>query len=123
MGQQVEAGILPKDFNYLLQEKLEIESAVEPSDIIWENRYFSDNERRKRSLIVFVVILLMLMVSGSIIFKISTKQKQLTFMYPQTTCKSQKAEYVSETSHQTLEDWQKDAIREFNVNEQYKKEH
>ena len=97
-------------------QKLEIEPSTEPSDIIWENRYFSKLQRRNKSFLVFIIIIIMLAASASIIFKLSTMRNQLTMMYPPTTCKSIKAEYVSEGSQLTLTDWQKDALNEFNVN-------
>lgn len=43
LNEQVQQGSVPRYFEYLLTEKLEISAATEPSDIIWENRYFTKN--------------------------------------------------------------------------------
>lgn len=72
LSEMIGAGTYPKHFEYLLTEKMELQPASEPTDIIWENRYFTKNQRRRNRCAVFIIVLLMLMASGSIIFKLST---------------------------------------------------
>jgi hypothetical protein len=52
----------------LLGQEIEIQAASEPTDIIWENRYFTEEERRFKSLIVSIIIALMLGLSFAIIY-------------------------------------------------------
>jgi hypothetical protein len=52
----------------LFGEPLEIEPACEPSDIIWENRFISSNERWVKKFISVVTVIIMLGVSFWIIF-------------------------------------------------------
>ena len=88
LQEQVDDGILPSHFDYLLTEKLDMTPATEPSDIIWENRYFTKNQRRKKRCVVFISVLLMLAASGSVIFKLSTMRHQSKNKYPPTNCQN-----------------------------------
>jgi len=89
----------------LLGDKLVIEEATEPTDIIWENRYLTDQTRRSRKCCVSIVIFLMLMVSGSIIFMLSTKKRILKMAYPITDCKEAEAKYIGPNKKSNFKEW------------------
>lgn len=120
-NKQVDEGILPSFFAHLLTDKLEIEEATEPTDIIWENRYFTDSQRRNKKLIVSMIIFVMLMCSGAVIFKLSTKSRILKMKYPITDCKITNAEYIGAKKIATYKTWQKDAFNEYHVNKAFEK--
>lgn len=68
MNKQVENGIYPQSFNYLLGERLYISEAPEPTDIIWENRCYTEEQRKKKEFIVGIVIFILLLISAAFIF-------------------------------------------------------
>ena len=113
LNQLVEDGILKPHFEHLLGDKLEIEPATEPTDIIWENRHLTNKIRRRRNICVSIVILLMLCASGSVIFVLSTKNRRLKMMYPLTDCVAPEAKYIGANSKSNFKEWQTDAVNEF----------
>jgi len=104
-----------------LTEKLEIEEATEPTDIIWENRYFSEAQRTNKKLCVSIIIFIMLMCSGGIIFKLSTKSRILKMKYPITDCKINDAVYIGSKKISTYNEWKIDAFKEYFVNKDLEK--
>ena len=62
--------------------KIEIQEASEPSDIIWENRQFTPEERRRKELCTFIGIALMLLASFMVIFKLSDISNKAIEKYP-----------------------------------------
>lgn len=64
-------------YKTLLGEPIHIVEAPEPSDIIWENRYFSNTERIIRGKIVFAIMCLVLSISFIIIYIASNKMQEL----------------------------------------------
>ena len=55
-------------FYRFLGEEIDVKEAVEPSDIIWENRNYSDYDRNIKKLVVFIVVSILLSLSFAIIF-------------------------------------------------------
>lgn len=47
---------------------IEIQPASEPSDIIWENRHFTDGDRRKKACTVWTILIIMLLCSFVLIY-------------------------------------------------------
>ena len=73
---------------WLGNHSIEVESASEPSDIIWENRHFTPAQRLKKKLIVFLVICLLLLCSFRVIFLCSSISLGMLELYPDVECAS-----------------------------------
>ena len=110
-------GILDSKNEILCGEKIEIVGASEPTDIIWENRYFTPAARNKKRCISSIIILMMLMVSGAIIYAFSSTATHLKFRYPVTTCKTPTSDYKNIPDPRM---WEKDAFKEYLMNEELK---
>ena len=72
---------------------LMIEAASEPSDIIWENRHFTDRERVKKKLIVILLMTLLLFTSFCLIYIGASYSLKLLRVYPAVTCEDLPPEY------------------------------
>ena len=70
----------------LLGEQIEIQDASEPTDIIWENRQYSEFGRNIKRVIVWTIIFIMLTISASIIYKFTLISNQAKFMFPPANC-------------------------------------
>lgn len=82
------------DIEELLGERMEIEDAAEPTDIIWENRHFTSAQRLQRALIVVGISFFLLMISFVIIYVFSVISASLYFKYPSTVdCEQTSANY------------------------------
>jgi hypothetical protein len=57
-----------EDYRTLLGEPLKFEDASEPTDIIWENRHFTNWDRFKRTLLVGAYVTVLLAISFVVIF-------------------------------------------------------
>lgn len=74
-------------------QQLDIQEASEPTDIIWENRFYSENTRNFRRVIVWTIIGIMLAMSGAIIFFMTNYSLKLKFKYPKVDCEIFHNEY------------------------------
>lgn len=63
-------------------QKLDIEEAAEPTDIIWENRRFSRWDRAVRSMIVVFCVAILLCISFVFIFLCSKASATPLLRYP-----------------------------------------
>jgi hypothetical protein len=61
----------------ILGQPMVMTAATEPTNIIWENRCITDNDRKKRTCIAYLLILFMLCSSFGIITWISTSSIKL----------------------------------------------
>lgn len=75
-----------QDLKTLLGEELNIEAASEPTDIIWENRHFTQWDRVKRASIVIGVICVMLCISAVSIYYLTAYSTSLYYQYPIVAC-------------------------------------
>lgn len=66
--------------------KIEVQKASEPSDIIWENRHFTNGQRLKKKLIVILLMTLLLLSSFCLIFACASYSLKLIRVYPDVTC-------------------------------------
>jgi len=57
-----------EEFKTLLGEKIEIQTACEPTDIIWENRHFTKMSIHIRSFLAVTMLMIILSISFYIIF-------------------------------------------------------
>ena len=71
---------------WLQDETIEIQPASEPSDIIWENRQYTPNQRLVKTIIVSVILALLLFGSFIIIFALSMYSYELLNKYPVMDC-------------------------------------
>ena len=119
-NKQVEEKVLPRYYGYFLEEKIDIQEASEPTDIIWENRQISPSWRFQRSIIVWLIIVLMILVSAAIIYVCSYTSIALKLRYPITNCKSITKEYVGSKAVFNMKDWEHQSFREYLVNHKLK---
>lgn len=61
---------------------LKMKDASEPTDIIWENRHFTPEERETNQFKIIWIILFMLLVSTFIIFALKAIGMAITSKYP-----------------------------------------
>lgn len=83
----VEASDELKDLKYWLgTHEIEIQSASEPSDIIWENRQFTPWDRTKKEIIVWSILTFLLLISFYVILMMTTISNDLISTYPVPEC-------------------------------------
>lgn len=73
-------------FKELLGEPIHIEQAPEPSDIIWENRQYSNQQRTTRSQIAFAIIVVILAITFAFIYVAQNRKQRLHDKYPFHNC-------------------------------------
>lgn len=100
-----------KHYQQLLGEPMHIIEAPEPSDIIWENRYFKNSERIVRGKIVFVIMCIVLSISFFIILVASNQIQALYDKYPEQNCRKIEAKFAA-----MPEEFLKTSINEFDNN-------
>jgi len=98
-------------FKYFLGQEIDLKEAVEPSDIIWENRNFSESTRTYKKLVVFIVVLILLGMSFSIIFLCQKKSLAFKNKYPRVKCAGYADNYGNHH-----DEWKHDAIKEYIIN-------
>jgi len=64
------------------EHEIEVQAASEPSDIIWENRHFTPNQRMKKSIVVYLIITILLLASFVVIFIFSNISAAALAKYP-----------------------------------------
>jgi len=72
----------------ILGQDIDVQGASEPTDIIWENRKFSDKDRRRKRWCVGIIVALMLMCSGIFIYVFTLKSLAAKEKYPAVDCDS-----------------------------------
>ena len=105
-----------RQYSHFLGEEIELQPASEPTDIIWENRNYTENERLFKKVIVAFIILILLSISFTIIFisqKASLAKKN---KYPKVQCSSFEKDYQGRHNQ-----WSIDSINEYQVNLEYEK--
>ena len=83
-------------------QDLDIQEASEPTDIIWENRYFTPAQRSFKRVIVYCIILFMLTISGAIIFTCTNISLKLKFKYPIVDCNLIDADFGPSKDSKTM---------------------
>ena len=66
--------------------EIQINKASEPSDIIWENRHFTNRDRFKKKICVAIVLTLLLLTTFCIIFPFASYSLRTLRMYPDVSC-------------------------------------
>jgi hypothetical protein len=85
-------------FRTFLGEEIEIQPASEPTDIIWENRSFTERERNIKKGIVSLIIIGLLMASFAIIFVAKKASLAKKNQYPKVNCKEFEENYGLKTA-------------------------
>ena len=80
-------------FRTFLGEEIEIQPASEPTDIIWENRSFTEKERNIKKAIVTLIIIGLLIASFAIIFLAKKASLAKKNQYPKVNCKEFEENY------------------------------
>lgn len=80
----------------LLEQKFEFQNCSEPTDIIWENRHFTNNQYFWRGLFVFIIVGVLLLGSLIIIYVISAFSMNLAAVFPPTDCAGIEKAYGSQ---------------------------
>jgi len=99
-----------KELTHFLGGKITVKPASEPSDIIWENRKFSEKSRKTKKVFTCLILIFVLAGSFSVIFFASKKNYELTERYPPVECDAYEHEYKD------LEKWKIAAIGEYTSN-------
>jgi len=100
---------------HFCMQPLELQEASEPTDIIWENRQFTENTRNFKRVIVWSIIAIMLAISGALIFVMTNISLGLKFKYPKVDCSIFENEYMG-SGGSGLDTWTNDAVMEYNAN-------
>jgi len=74
--------------NWLGDKEIEIQAASEPSDIIWENRHFTDTQRLYKGILVWTCLGILLFISFVIIYILSTYSNAMLTKFPVMDCAS-----------------------------------
>ena len=98
-------------FQHLLGQPFKIQQAPEPSDILWENRHYTKNQRGFRSYLACLILLAILFASFVFIFYGTYKWQQLIDRYPIQDCKRVEKKYEGR-----LRDFHKDSWDEYVYN-------
>ena len=77
----------------LLGCEFRFDDASEPTDIIWENRHFTDAQYICRQLFAYVVIAVLLSGSFGIIYAISTYSAAMAKVFPPQDCEGVESAY------------------------------
>ena len=77
----------------LLGCEFRFDDASEPTDIIWENRHYTDRDYLFRQLKAFLVIAILLAGSFGIIYAISTYSAKMANVFPPQDCPGVEAAY------------------------------
>lgn len=100
-----------KHYGKFLGKEIELQEASEPTDIIWENRSITPNQRTVKRFIVYFIILIMLTISAAIIFICTISANNKKFRYPKANCDLIASEYGDNRAL-----WETDAGNEYIVN-------
>lgn len=86
-------------------------SASEPTDIIWENRNYTEGQRNFKKGVTALIVLILLAISFTIIFLCKQASLAKKNKYPKVNCQG----FVDNFKGRNA-DWTNDAINEFRVN-------
>ena len=97
-----------RQYQHFLGQEIEIQPASEPTDIIWENRFFTPEQRRLKGIIVSIIIGILLGLSFAVIYVCQKNSLALKNKYPKINCNEFSRDYVGKK-----EVFQREAINEF----------
>lgn len=109
-------------YERILGEKIELQEASEPTDIIWENRQYTERERNIKRGISATIILIALVASGIIIFICQRTSTALKAKYPIVDCDNMRERFenttepTGEISQKDMAAWEDLAQKEYSYN-------
>lgn len=71
----------------ILDEKIDISEAPEPTNIIWENRQFNFFQRSLRALLAIFVLAILLAMSFYVVVELKKVSKEVNLKYQKSNCK------------------------------------
>lgn len=74
---------------------LVLKESTEPTNIIWENRHWTDADYRKRTAIVYTIIFLLILISFGMIFACKQTSIKISSTYPIVDCTNIRQTYNS----------------------------
>jgi hypothetical protein len=104
---------VPSSFASFLGGDIELQEASEPTDIIWENRFFAPSTRHWKRAVTWIVILVLLAFSACVIFLCQTTSIKLKSLYPKTDCEANNADYIGDSAIFTYEKWIEHSFGEY----------
>lgn len=99
------------EFKTFLGSHIDVHESSEPTDIIWENRHFSDTYIHVRAFLFLLMMLGILSISFMIVFSAQKKSLAMRRKYPHQDCREVEQQY--ENQYQL---WMKQSIKEYHVN-------
>jgi hypothetical protein len=99
---------------------LNIKKASEPTDIIWENRHFTQSKRNKRKIVVLFLITVILTISAIGMSYLEVLSNSAKNKFATRSCGGFKNLY---SGIEGKKKWEDEAVRSFLVNQAYKKNH
>ena len=71
---------------WIKKYNFKIKAAAEPSDIIWENRHYTDWDRTKKAIIVWTVLALVLFANSIALFILTGISNKIVEKFPFVDC-------------------------------------
>jgi len=90
-----------------------LDPSSEPSDIIWENRGYTESERYIKRFFSLILIALMLTVSAALIYKCQYENIKLNEKYPNADCDAAELKFEDDQ-----EEWLRISVREYTMNKE-----
>ena len=91
-----------------LGEELDIKETAEPTDIIWENREYSDGQRAFKTFIAWSIISILLLCAFYAIFTCSVIANTAESMYPIANCKETQRQWkILMNKHNDQKMWER----------------
>jgi hypothetical protein len=97
-----------------------LEQAPEPSDIIWENRFVTDSERRWKNAVKWAITIIFLILVGIVIFWMQIKSLNLAKQWPVSDCVQEEEDYgESSTNSLSYDTWVEHSFSAFMKQKQF----
>ena len=111
INEHIKDGELPTYYKEFLGGEFNVQPTKEPTDIIWENRHFTEFERNKRRMYSAIIIIIVLLFSGFVIYACTSIRILYKEKYPKVDCKRVQAMEMDD-----VKQWEIDAIRQHKKN-------
>lgn len=87
---------VPESFDDLLGGKMILEPSPEPSDIIWENRFYTDTTRMWKNCVKWLITIVFLLLVAAVIFWMQKTSIHLNQLWPETDCVVETDDFMGE---------------------------
>jgi len=92
-------------FDFPDSQFLNFIEASEPTNIIWQNRHFTDSDYLKRGLIAYSIVALLILASFVGIFLVANYQAEVSGVFPQVNCSDVKEVYGDDLQNFAVQDY------------------